>query len=153
MTIYKVSKHTHEGSIDSVPKGNDIGTDGCTMCVGVIVVETDGGQHCAHIDNGLSNVNREAAERQVELKAAGILADLPPKAKADKVGYCTTSKAADAVAIIRQLKARYGEKVTVEGNCNGICTQKGGIVLLKGADSLDPAVPVPDQSNKRAEIR
>jgi hypothetical protein len=146
---YDLEKHVREGSLESVPSGKNIGTDGCATCVGIIVIDSDGTQWCAHIDNAL-----DTRSKLVETKAAAILLKLPEKAKASKVGYCTTSNDVDAAAIIRQIVDRYGDKVTSPDKkklSSGIATKGGEIFLLAFKDSVNPLEPGP--CNHMAEIK
>ncbi|MBR7628942.1 hypothetical protein KAT72_07815 [Aeromonas popoffii] len=39
-----------QGSLNTATIGQSIGTDGCTMCVGIVAVMNDGTRYCAHFD-------------------------------------------------------------------------------------------------------
>lgn len=78
-----------QGSLNTATKAESIGTDGCTMCVGLVAIMKDGTKFCAHFDcASLGNTPAQIAAIQAATLAAlrGAIPEVPSGMSA-----CTTA--------------------------------------------------------------
>jgi len=78
-----------QGSLNSATAAQSIGTDGCTLCIGIVAILADGSKICAHFDCA-SPGNTAAQRTAIQAATLQILQTAMPAAPTS-MGACTTA--------------------------------------------------------------
>lgn len=155
MSCIKVNRRVAQGSLNHVPQGYSIGTDGCSLCVGMIVRMDEGSFWCAHFDCSPQGHPDELANIQAATFSmlASTLSGVPVSVDACTATQFNQSTGAIWAGIQQYFDgAKNGSSKAAHINtvANGIWISAHGVIRYLSAS--DHLTGHPAKSNNKATV-
>ncbi|KAM9979730.1 hypothetical protein ACTFIZ_005990 [Dictyostelium cf. discoideum] len=110
-----------------------IGTDGCSVCVGIIARKTNGNHFCAHFSSSV--IGNDDNFETIRSKAAEIIQKYLKNDDLEIMSCCTLNYSEkSSQAIFKGLVDAYGKKVRELNQGQGIFYKNGTIGIVTGSN-------------------